>query len=224
MVLSGLLRVLIFGLVTLLWDVWTYEMRWLPLSRFRWGQSLWPWLDCLCPDRKNSYSTPPGANTRSSGAFDFGSGNPWKGGKATIFAWSGTYGLGSIPVTWPRCEGTCEASQENMELWTNHARISDISGQFLARRVAPVLMKHWKHHSFWGTHELDVGPPFFHKLRICYQIFHTFGVDFWPAKNCRQAACDFDVAYELDPKVHPKLEERRFFGWSGVLKRWVFGC
>jgi len=25
----------------------------------------------------------------------------------------------------------------------------------------------------------------------------------------QQAACDFDVAYELDPKVHPKLEEER---------------
>ena len=69
-------------------------------SIFRWGQSLWPWLDCLCPDRKSSYSTAPGANTRSSGAFDFGTGNPWKGGKTTIYAWSSTYGLGSIPVTW----------------------------------------------------------------------------------------------------------------------------
>lgn len=40
--------------------------------------------------------------------------------------------------------------------------------------------------------------------------------------NFRQAACDFDVAYELDPKVHPKLEERRFFGVL-IVGFWLLG-
>jgi len=40
--------------------------------------------------------------------------------------------------------------------------------------------------------------------------------------NFRQAACDFDVAYELDPKVHPKLEERRFF-WVLIVGFWLLG-
>lgn len=52
--------------------------------------------------------------------------------------------------------------------------------------------------------EVDVGPW------IHYSIFSLLGCTF-DQPNFRQAAGDFDVAHELDPKVHPKLEERRFF-------------
>lgn len=123
-------------LIPLRWFVWLLRVVTLSYLRcfemseasiFRWGQSLWPWLDCLCPDRKSSYSTAPGANTRSSGAFDFGTGNPWKGGKATIYAWSSTYGLGSIPVTWPW--GNLWISRKHGIM---NKSCKDISGQFLA--------------------------------------------------------------------------------------------